>query len=224
MIAPSVRELTIDPGPEFTFVPGQWVSLRVPPSEGVESLARAYSIASAPRADGQFEVAVTRVESGPGSAFLHEVQPGSEIPMTHAQGFFTLGPLVRPIVLVATGTGVSPFRAMLQALDLASAETPEMALILGVRVEDDLLYRADFESIAAANAKFRFEPTLSRPAATWRGRSGYVQKHVPELVRALGGDCDVYVCGLSRMVKDVRAVLKEQLAFTRDHIHTERYD
>jgi ferredoxin-NADP reductase len=43
-------------------------------------------------------------------------------------------------------------------------------------------------------------------------------------VQALGGDCDVYVCGLNRMIKEVRRVLKEELGFTRERIHTERYD
>ena len=47
---------------------------------------------------------------------------------------------------------------------------------------------------------------------------------MPGLVRDLGGDCDVYVCGLSPMIKEVRRVLKEDLGFTRDRIHTERYD
>jgi ferredoxin-NADP reductase len=229
MLTPNVRELTFDPGPDFAFVPGQWVSLRLP-QPGHEVLSRSYSIASAPRGDGHFDVAVTHVEGGPGSAVLHAASPGDVFPMTHAQGFFTLGPVLRPVLLVATGTGVAPLRSMvLAAADAALAEPDEagderFVLVLGVRTEQDLLYRGDFEDLAARWPRFSFLPTLSRADEVWSGRRGYVQTHLPGLVAELGGDCDVYVCGLNRMIREVRAVLKEKLGFTRERIHTERYD
>ena len=86
-----------------------------------------------------------------------------------------------------------------------------------------LLYRAEFEALARARARFRFEPCLSRPDAEWRGRTGYVQSQLAELV----GECGkphAYVCGLSDMVNAVRAELKQELGYDRKHIHTERYD
>jgi ferredoxin-NADP reductase len=223
MLSPTVRELTFDPGPGFTFVPGQWVSFRIP-QPGGEMIPRAYSIASAPRADCCFDVAVTRVQGGPGSQFLHTVDPGATLTMTHAQGFFTLNPVVRPVLMVATGTGVSPLRSML--LDAAQTREGEgpFVLLFGVRTEQDILYRDEFEALARDWPAFRFEPSLSRGSEQWQGRRGYVQTHVPELVRALGGDCDVYVCGLNKMIKEVRRVLKEDLGFSRERIHTERYD
>jgi ferredoxin-NADP reductase len=223
MLAPSVRELTFDPGPGFHFVPGQWVSFRIP-QPGGEMIPRAYSIASAPRPDGTFDVAVTRVEGGPGSEFLHTVEPGTTLTMTHAQGFFTLNPIVRPVLLVGTGTGVSPLRSMLLGALPERDESTSFTLLFGVRTEQDLLYRAEFDALAREWPGFRFLPSLSRPAPAWSGRTGYVQTHLVELVRTLGGDCDVYVCGLNRMIKEVRRVLKDELGFTRERIHTERYD
>ncbi len=224
MLSPTVRELTFDAGPAFRFVPGQWVSLWLPQPNG-EAISRAYSIASPPREDGRFDIAVTRVTGGPGSEFLHACEPGATFRMSQAQGFFTLEPPVRPILMVATGTGISPLRSML----LAGARDPlvtaqSCVLLFGCRATPDLIYAADFEALAAKWPRFRFEPTLSRGGEGCDGRTGYVQLHVPELVRSLGGDCDVYACGLSKMVREVRAVLKEQLGFTRERIHTERYD
>jgi len=54
---------------------------------------------------------------------------------------------------------------------------------------------------------------LSRPPATWRGRRGYVQSHVTELAGALRPH--VYVCGLNKMVSEVRRVLKQELGYDR---------
>lgn len=235
MLTHNVRELTIDPGPGFSYVAGQWVSLRMALANG-EFVSRAYSIASAPREDGRFELAITHVEGGPGSTRLHEIAVGESLEMSHAQGFFTLEAIARPILFVATGTGLTPLRAMLQAALAPSTDEPAterlpIALVHGVRSEADLLYRDELDAIAArSDTRFRFEPTLSRPSDAWRGRRGYVQTHVAALIEAFGDarasatDVDVYICGLNRMVKEVRAVLKNTLGFTRERIHTERYD
>ncbi len=223
MLSPDVREITVDPGPGFTFVPGQWVSLRLPQDGASEPLARSYSIASWPRPDGCLDLAVTRVTDGPGSNYLHEIAPGVTLPMTHAQGFFTLpDTLPRAVLMVATGTGVAPLRSMLHAAFEHGNDCP-ITLLFGVRTADDLIYRPEFEALARQHRHFRFVPTLSRPTESWSGRTGYVQTHLRDLAAPLG-PCDVYVCGLSAMIKDVRRVLKDDLGFTREHIHTERYD
>ena len=84
-----VRELTFEPDPALTFEPGQWVSVKIPRADG-SLLARSYSIASAPRADGRFDLAVTRVEGGEGSGWLHAARIGDSLAVSDAAGFFTL--------------------------------------------------------------------------------------------------------------------------------------
>jgi CDP-4-dehydro-6-deoxyglucose reductase, E3 len=223
MLSPKVRELTFDPGPGFAFEPGQWVSLKVPRPPPEYPLPRSYSIASAPRADGAFDVAVTRVENGPGSGFLHAMRVGDAIDCAPPAGFFTL-PAVRrtPLLLVGTGTGVAPLRAMIQRL-AADDDAPPTTLLFGVRHQEDLLYRDEFSALAARDPRFRFEPTLSRPDGAWGGRAGYVQTHLPELL-AHHPDADVYVCGLSAMVRDARSVLRDTLGLPRGRVHSERFD
>jgi CDP-4-dehydro-6-deoxyglucose reductase, E3 len=225
MLSPSVRELTFDPGPDFRFVAGQWVSFRIP-LPGQEEIGRAYSIASPPRSDGTFEIAVTKVPTGPGSTYLHSIEPGTSLRMTHAQGFFTLNPVVRPVIMVATGTGVCPLRSMILDTDQDADREPDarFVLLFGVRTEEDILYRAQFETLASRWPGFSFVPSLSRGSDAWQGRRGYVQSHLAEWVHSVGGDCDVYVCGLNKMIREVRRVLKDELGFTRERIHTERYD
>ena len=220
-LTPDVRELTFAPTPWVDHRAGQWVSLKIP--RGEELLARSYSIASAPRADGTFDVAVTLVEGGPGSTFLHAMAPGESLALGDPMGFFTLpDALDHPLLFVATGTGVAPMRAMLQDMIARGVSAPT-TLLLGVRTTRDALYADEFRAMADAHPWLRFELTLSRPAPGWSGRQGYVQTHLAELSAARPG-CHAYVCGLNAMLKEVRRALKDDLGFTRDRIHTERYD
>src|SRR3954464_11868189 len=115
MLSPSVRELAFEraDGAAFAFEAGQWVSLVLPHDDA--DLRRAYSIASAPDGSPRFELAITHVMDGPGSSYLHTVEPGATIKAIGPQGFFT-----RPVaaksgasLFIATGTGVTPFRSMI---------------------------------------------------------------------------------------------------------------
>ena len=223
MLSPNVRELTFEAGEGFAFKPGQWVSLKFSPAGSDDPLARSYSIASAPRADGTIDVAVTRVDGGPASTLLHRMAVGETLEAADPMGFFTLPPrLDRPLLLVGTGTGVAPLRAMLESLD-GAPDAPPVTLLFGVRHREDLLYGDEFAALAARDPRFRFEPTLSRPDPGWPGRSGYVQHHLPAMLSD-APEAEVYVCGLNAMVSDARKVLRDTLGLPRDRVHSERFD
>lgn len=231
-LTPSVRELVFEraDGAPFQFDPGQWVNLVLPLTEG--EIKRAYSIASAPVAgSSRFELAVTHVEGGPGSQYLHRMKEGESLRAIGPQGLFTRGKdAVLPSLFIATGTGVTPFRSMIQAA-LAAGETAPLWLLFGARYEEDILYGDELKRWAAEHPHFRYEITLSKATSGWTGRRGYVQHHASELVRelrALGGeggtDPHAYVCGLDRMVSAAKDLLRNELALPRKHVHTERYD
>jgi CDP-4-dehydro-6-deoxyglucose reductase, E3 len=238
-LTPSVRELVFEriDGQPMDFVPGQWVSALLEPdaspaegTPGAEGpMKRSYSIASSPDGTPRFEIAVTRVQNGPGSTRLHALEPGSVLRFTGPQGFFTR-PLevgAPPSLMIATGTGVTPMRSMLRAAVARGARTP-IWLVLGVRREDDLLYADEFRAVARENDFFRFEPTLSQPGTAWGGRRGYVQTHVRDLWAELAATSEetphAYVCGLERMVGSVRDLLRKEMALPRQQVHSERYD
>jgi CDP-4-dehydro-6-deoxyglucose reductase len=228
-LSPSVRELTfvrVD-GLPFEFEAGQWVSLILPLPAG--ELRRSYSIASSPaKNDPSFQLAVTHVEGGPGSTYLHDMEIGSQLRAIGPQGFFTR-PLVKagPSLFIATGTGVTPLRSMMRAAESAEHTLP-MWLIFGVRRPEDILYRSEFEELASKHQHIRFVPTLSRGDDAWQGRRGYVQTHLPALweeMATLGvGAPHAYVCGLQKMVGAVRDLLRKQMNVPREQVHSERYD
>jgi CDP-4-dehydro-6-deoxyglucose reductase, E3 len=218
----NIRLACLD-GQPLVYLPGQWINVRVALGDALEK--RAYSIASAPDAahPDEFELAVTRVTAGKVSLSLHALTDGQPLEIDGPYGFFTRQNVEhKPALFVATGTGVGPLRAMLQA-ELRQPSGPELTLLFGCRGEADILYRAQFEALAREHARFTFLPTLSRPDANWLGLRGYVQAQLPALVPQKQRP-DVYVCGLSDMVDDVRKTLKSVLGYERTKIHSERYD
>ena len=231
-LSPSVRELVFErvDGRPLAFEPGQWVSARLPVTVGdQESIKRSYSIASEPGGTPRFELALTRVKDGPGSAWLCALEPGAVVPFVGPHGFFTRRATdTSPALFVATGTGVTPMRSMLRAA-LAAGSTTPVVLLFGVRREADLIYREELEAMASRHPFLRVVTTLSQPAEGWTGQRGYVQTHVPELwaelsARTPDAPPHAYVCGLERMVGSVRDLLRKEMGVARQQVHTERYD
>jgi ferredoxin-NADP reductase len=210
-------------GGRFDFLAGQFVSMTMP-TDGDEH-TRAYSIASAPRPDARFDICLNRVPGGLFSNHLCDLEPGAAIDFTGPHGFFVVRqPIERDIVFVATGTGVAPMRGMLEELFAAGATLDrDVWLLFGVRFPETILYREEFERLAASHPRFHFLPTLSRAPENWPGERGRVQEH---LRRRFAGrrDLDVYICGLKAMVDDVRKMLKQEFGLDRRQIHYEKYD
>lgn len=226
MLAPGVRELGFErvDGAPFSFQAGQWVSLVMPLAEG--EARRAYSIASPPDESPCFEVAVTKVKDGPGSAFLHALPLGATLRVIGPQGFFTRPRGAgHPSLFVGTGTGVTPLRSMIKDA-LGAGETSPMTLLFGVRHEEDRLYLEELSALVATHPHFRVVYSISQPAAEWPGLRGYVQTHTEALWRELevAGRPHVYICGLERMVGAVRDLLRKQMGVDRKQVHSERYD
>jgi CDP-4-dehydro-6-deoxyglucose reductase, E3 len=228
MLSPNVRELGFDrvDGAPFEFQAGQWVSLVLPLEEG--EARRAYSIASPPDGSPGLSVAVTKVEGGAGSRFLHDMPEGTVVRAIGPQGFFTRPRGARqPSLFVGTGTGVTPLRSMILDAIAAGDDSP-MRLIFGVRHEEDRLYADELDALAGAHPNFRIAYSLSQPKGDWSGLRGYVQTHVEKEWRELEGLGEgaphAYVCGLERMVGSVRDVLRKQMNVARQQVHSERYD
>jgi ferredoxin-NADP reductase len=211
-IAPEARHFEFEvPGQEkFTFEPGQFV--RIMEEHDGKRRACAYSIAS-PRNGNRFALCLgrgSRATSRMPSLFSRE--PGAEVEIGPPAGNFTLKRPDRRAVFVATGTAIAPFRSML--LDHLPAIRGKITLLFGVRHEDGLLYRAEFEDLAARHEGFQFLPTVSRPSARWAGRTGRVHLHLKE---ALGSKrredlemTDVYLCGAREMVSEARLQLERE--------------
>ena len=216
-------ELEVNGVTRFGFVSGQWLSVKATTPEG-EEMTRAYSIASPPSENGHFAFCLNRVQDGFMSNYLCNLDEGARIAFQGPFGDFILRPPLRDTVFIATGTGIAPFRSMLHWL-LAEPERHQGRqywLLFGARREQDIYYREEFERLAFERANFHFLPTLSRAEAGWNGLRGYVQGHLAEIV-GTRTDMHAYICGLDKMVKANRELLKS-LGWDRTSIRYEKYD
>jgi ferredoxin-NADP reductase len=207
----------------FGFVPGQWLSVKTTTPDG-EEMTRAYSIASPPAENGRVAFCLNRVEDGFMSNHLCDLEEGATITFQGPFGDFILRPPLRDTVFIATGTGIAPFRSMLHWLlaEQDRYQDKRFWLLFGARRAEDLYYREEFEQLAARHDNFRFLPTLSRAGDDWKGLRGYVQQHLGEIA-GMRTDMHAYICGLDKMVKANRELLKS-LGWDRTSIRYEKYD
>jgi CDP-4-dehydro-6-deoxyglucose reductase len=126
-----------------------------------------------------------------------------------------------PALLVATGTGLSPLRALVLEQLERSAHEP-LVLLFGCRDAAEELWGAELRELARRHERFRFLPTHSQPAAGHAGRVGRVQSYLPEVVRELGPRLRAYLCGHTPMVNDCTLQLLE-LGIAPERVHGESY-
>jgi len=218
-IADEVRHFVFEADcDELDFLAGQFVSF----NELIDGkkVTRAYSIASSPHGN-IFELCLNRVQEGKLSPRLFEMQVGDCIDMQGPLGYFVLRNPVSDSIFVSTGTGIAPFRSMIKD-HIPKDREHSFTLLFGIRHEHNIMYREEFEKLAAHHPNFHFCPTLTQPGPDWKGLTGRVQAHLPGLIGERR-DIDVYICGMKAMVDDVRQRLKA-MGFDRKRIIYEKYD
>lgn len=195
----------------INFVPGQLVQLCAKP--GMEdSIVRNYSVASWPDGTNKFELIITYLEGGAMSEYLFkEAKVGDEFVYRGPMGIFTLPETIdRDIFFVSTGSGISPFRSMVNWIAENGIETQNIKLFFGTRTQDDICYRGEMELIEQINPNFKFVPVLSREDEHWKGKKGYVHKHYLDLIDNMTEKPLVYFCGWNRMIEEGRKHLAER--------------
>lgn len=218
MLAPAVRHLVFEraDGQPLAFQPGQFLQVHFHYDDGTAT-KRSYSVATI--GDGhspvqRIEIAVSYVEGGAATKLLGELPLGGVIDASGPYGRFCLQEAdSHPrYLLLATGTGVTPYRAMLPQIEkLLAKGDREVVLLYGARSEAELLYGDEFEAFAKTHPGFIFHGCLSREArATPRptDRSGHVQHVLAELGPHAERDI-AYLCGNPNMVDAAFTALKE---------------
>ncbi|MDP4283325.1 MAG: FAD-binding oxidoreductase [Bacteroidota bacterium] len=215
----------------FDFKAGQFVTLDLPINEQKNKRWRSYSIASWPDGSNVFELLIVLLEDGAGTTYLfNEVQAGSELTFRGPQGVFTLPENIdKDLFFICTGTGVAPFRSMLNYMYLHSIPHKNLYLIFGCRTQKDLLYHEEMKALESKMKNFTYLPTLSREE--WDGHKGYVHSLYQEICKKNNEGCEglenlrpasFYLCGWKAMVDDARKNVAA-LGYDRKALHLELY-
>lgn len=214
--------LRVEGAIEFSFTPGQFVTLDLPIGEKPKERWRSYSIASAPDGTAVFELVIVLVEGGKGTHHLfHKAKVGDRIPFMGPLGKFTLPEKIdREVCFVCTGTGIAPFRSMLQHIHHHKLRTQPLHLVFGSRYEPDVLYREEMEALAAAIPQLSYHIALSRQK-DWDGYQGYVHG-IYEKLYADQRPADFYLCGWKNMIDEARTRIAK-MGYSSEHVHLEIY-
>ncbi|MFT3737809.1 MAG: FAD-binding oxidoreductase [Breznakibacter sp.] len=209
-----------------SFYPGQYLTLEIPINDK-QTIKRAYSIANWETTPISYQLGIKQEELGKGSTWLHKhLRPGSTIKVHKPRGSFHLPHSVSgTLVFVAAGIGITPFRAMLQALiqrDSADQTYTQVLLFYSCRHPDQLCYHAEFKEMQAKHPFFVYVPVVTGNADIWtgtRGRIGVeaIQKHVPDLRMAT-----YYLCTGAAMMDNLRHNLTDH-GVEPSQIITENY-
>jgi ferredoxin--NADP+ reductase len=208
--APGLVTLTLDRALD-PHEPGQFVNLALD-LDG-ERVKRAYSLANPSGAAAQ--IYLVAVDGGRLSPRLAALAPGDTLladPRPH--GFFVPSelPAPRELWMLATGTGLGPYLAMLRTGRVLD-DHHAVVLVHSTREQRHLGHRAELEAIASREPRFRYVPVLTRAPADGllRGRmqalltSGELEAFAglplaPERSHAM-------LCGNPTMLEDVGAIL-----------------
>jgi CDP-4-dehydro-6-deoxyglucose reductase len=200
-LAPDVMllELKLPANEKLPFLAGQYIDLLLR-----QGTRRSFSMANAPHDDAVLQLHL-RNYGGPFSRYVFDKMKEKDI--LRFEGpfgtFFLREDSDKPIVLVASGTGFAPIKAIIEHALHKGMKRP-MTLYWGCRVRSDL-YLHDLAEGWQREGKLRYVPVLSDAPASdsWNGRTGLVHRAVMEDFPDLSGH-QVYACGAPVMVDAAR--------------------
>lgn len=214
---PVIIELTLRPvAAPLTFRAGQYVLLgdlagNVP--------VRSFSVANAPRPEGDLTVLVTRVPGGETSGWLHDVvRVGDSVLVSGPYGTFVSAGADRPVLALAAGSGLAPVRALAEESARGHAVRP-FTVVFSARTEADVMDADVFDRWSRRNPGLWFVRTLTRGAG--RPPHGHVPTLLPTLFHDLSSH-EVYVAGPPGFVSACASAVR-QLGASPARLRTEEF-
>ncbi len=195
------------------FTPGQYMALRIPDREWT---ARAYSIGSAPRSDGSFEVDLRRVEGGRFTTWAFEEMKESDelIGIGPMGNFWLKSPPDKPLLFVGRGTGFAPIKAMIEQ-QIEFNPSRMMMVYWGVTDTSDFFRLEKLQEWKEKNPDMKIVLTARTVSAGFNAPKGIIFRQ-GTVYDALAKEptvlkhWDAYVAGPTKTVRAVLDVLKEK--------------
>jgi len=221
---PRVRSLVLDVPDWPGHLPGQHLDVRLTAEDGYQA-ERSYSIAT-PTDGHRVTISVERIDDGEVSPYLaEELRVGDKLELRGPiGGYFVWTPNDGgPLLLVGGGSGIVPLMAMLRARVAAASDIP-VRLLVSARSIDEIIYRAELESIASANSGVEIIRTLTRSHPS--GWTGYGRRVDQAMLAENAWPTDQrprsFACGRTGFVETVASGLVA-LGHDPGDIRTERF-
>lgn len=220
---PRVRSIIFECPMWEGHMPGQHVDIRLTADDGYQA-QRSYSIASAPD-DDHLVLTVERLQDGEVSPYLFDVlEPGDELEIRGPIGRFFVWEAVMggPLLMIAGGSGLVPFRSMLRHRAASNSGVPAR-LLYSARTHQDVIYREELEELSVSGGvDVRLALTREQPEG-WTGYGRRIDHGIlDEVSFPVGQRPLIYVCGPTAFVEVVANCLVE-MGHQPESIRTERF-
>lgn len=199
-----ILRLQLPAADAFQYQAGQYVEFLLRDGD-----RRSYSMATAPHSQAEAPQMELHLRHMPGGKFTDHVFANmKEKEILRIEGpygsFFLREDSDKPIVLLASGTGFAPIKAILQHMAFKGITRPT-TLYWGGRRPADLYQNAWIEAQLALMPNLRYVPVVSDalPEDAWTGRTGFVHQAVLQDFPDLSGH-QVYACGAPIVVESAR--------------------
>jgi glycine betaine catabolism B len=206
-LAPTIWGFTFEPQPGINFAPGQFLEWSLPHTGADErGHRRWFTIASSPTE--KFVLLSTRFSEKSSSFKNHlgQLELGSQVSAHGLEGDFVMpDDKTQPLVFIAGGIGITPFRSMVKYL-LDRGQWRDIILIYAAKTEEDLVFMDIFKEAEEAFGT-KIVTVISNPGPDYKGYSGQVteellKKEIPDRQKQL-----IYISGPEPMVEAIERLV-----------------
>ncbi len=184
------------PTVKFDYLPGQYVDL------SYKGIKRSYSIANAKLATKEVELHIRKVSAGKMSdALFGQVKENQLMRIEGPKGTFFVKDNTKPLILIATGTGIAPVKAIVEDL-VEKRDSREVHIYWGVQYKSELFCEVLID-LVAQHQNIKFTAALSREESEGEFYKGYVQDAVMHDFKSLI-EHEVYACGSVTMINQAK--------------------
>lgn len=204
----------------FSYTAGQYIKMKLeienPDDRGT---TRYFTLSSSPTEEHL--MITTRIIKSSFKKRLAELKEGDRVYIRGPWGDFVLPNNTTPVVFIAGGIGMTPYRSMIKYTADKNLKTP-ITLIVSHKTQDQILYREELEKIQKTHQSIKIVTTITDPTSGWTGLTGRINTNLLQKSVDSLGDKLYYIAGPDPMIEGMQKTLLE-MGISEDKILTDGF-